>query len=232
MSHPRPAAIVTLATLDEDGRTLTVLRRGEHLELSLGQVPLLSSAALGTEEAFGALASRVASAAPPRVLVGGLGLGGTLRGALASLGPEAEVVVVEKLGALPELLTTHEAFASYARGLDDARVRLVRGDVWDALGPEEAALGFDAVLLDVDNGPEWASFRTNARLYSRAGLSRIASALRPAGLVAVWSGYPRDAFLASLRAVGLAASIVPLVEGGRVRARAYVGEKPRERPSG
>lgn len=226
--HDGRAPIETLATLDEDGRTLTVLRRGEHLELSLGQVPLLSSAALGTEVAFGALASRVAERPRPRVLLGGLGLGGTLRGALAALGDEAEVVVAEKLRALPELLTTHEAFASYARGLDDPRVRVVRADVWDALDRDGAAGegGFDAVLLDVDNGPEWASFRTNARLYSSAGLARAREALRPRGLLAVWSGYPRDAFVAALRSAGLEPSIVPLEEGGRVRARAYVGALP------
>ncbi|HEY6461927.1 MAG TPA: hypothetical protein VIY73_17295, partial [Polyangiaceae bacterium] len=74
-----------------------------------------------------------------------------------------------------------------------------------------------------DNGPQWASFRTNARLYSPAGLAAARGAVPPGGLFAVWSGYPADAFLARLREAGFSPRCVPLLERGRVRARAYVG---------
>jgi hypothetical protein len=83
----------------------------------------------------------------------------------------------------------------------------------------------DAILLDVDNGPEWASFRTNARIYAPAGLATVHAALRPGGMLAVWSGYAAGEFLAKLRAAGFTPSIVPLREKGVLRARAYVGVK-------
>jgi len=88
-----------------------------------------------------------------------------------------------------------------------------------------ASSAWDAILLDVDNGPHWASFRTNARLYSPAGLAVAHRALAPGGLFAVWSGYPADAFLPRLRAAGFSAKSIPLRERGRVRARAYAGTR-------
>jgi spermidine synthase len=79
----------------------------------------------------------------------------------------------------------------------------------------------------VDNGPGWASHRSNARLYAPAGLDAARRSLAPGGLLAVWSGYPEDSFVARLRAAGFQPSIVPLREGGQVRARAYLGRVPR-----
>ena len=90
---------------------------------------------------------------------------------------------------------------------------------------QQDASAWDAILLDVDNGPHWASFRTNARIYTPAGLAAVRRALAPGGSLAVWSGYPADAFLAQLRAAGLAPRTVLLRERGRVRARAYVGRR-------
>jgi spermidine synthase len=196
---------------------LVVRRRAGRVDLVLGNVVLLSSAALGTERAFGALV-------PPealRVVIGGLGFGATLRGALDVLGPGARVVVVEKVAAIEPLLRGELADLA-AGGLDDPRVTLEHADVEEVLARER---GVDAILLDVDNGPEWASFRTNARLYAPAGLAAARAALRDGGMYAVWSGYPADAFLGQLRAAGFAPSVVPLREKGSVRARAYVGTK-------
>ena len=114
--------------------------------------------------------------------------------------------------------------ASIANGaLDDARVKLVRGDVSEVLAQSEGDV--DLILLDVDNGPHWASFRTNARLYSPPGLAALKRALVAGGVLAVWSGYRADAFLGHLRTAGFAPSVIPLHERGRVRARAYVGCK-------
>ena len=110
-----------------------------------------------------------------------------------------------------------------AGALDDPRVELVRDDVADVIAREK---GLAAVLLDVDNGPQWASFRTNARLYADSALTRAREALRPRGLYAVWSGYAADAFVARLRAAGFVARIEPLMERGVMRARAYVGIAP------
>ncbi|HEY2366663.1 MAG TPA: hypothetical protein VGH87_09765, partial [Polyangiaceae bacterium] len=106
--------------------------------------------------------------------------------------------------------------------LDDPRVEIVRADVCDVIARER---DLDAILLDVDNGPEWASFRSNARLYDARGLASAKRALRDGGTWAVWSGYPVDAFVGRLRAAGFRAKVVPFVERGKLQARAYVGVK-------
>jgi hypothetical protein len=248
-------------TFEEAGQRLTLRDLGTHHELLLGQVPILSSAALGTERAFGALAGGEGPGAPPgstmrappapppslestmgappaprtppapppsprRVVVGGLGFGATLRGVLDVAGPDTEVVVVEKLAVVVALLRGELAHLA-AGALDDPRVRLVRGDVADVVAAE---VGLDAILLDVDNGPGWASFRANARLYTPAGLAVARGALRPRGTFAVWSGYAADAFVGRLRQAGFTPTVVPLHERGVLRARAYVGRSPTPRP--
>jgi spermidine synthase len=221
-----------LRTWREAGGMLALRQRGEMLDLVLGNVVLLSSAALETELAFGRLAreaiasgGHVGTDAPgdaPRVLVGGLGFGATLRGVLEVLPPNGRVIVVEKLSAVIEL-AREDAAHLVAGALDDPRVELVQDDVADVIAREN---GLAAVLLDVDNGPQWASFRTNARLYADSALARAREALRPRGLYAVWSGYAADPFVARLRAAGFVARIEPLMERGVMRARAYVGIAP------
>jgi spermidine synthase len=202
---------------------LVVRRRAGRVDLVLGNVVLLSSAALGTERAFGALVPKGAS----RVLIGGLGFGATLRGVLDVVGPRARVVVVEKVAAIEPLLRGELASLVDAGTLDDPRVVIENADVSDVLARETA---LDAILLDVDNGPEWASFRSNAKIYAPAGLAVAHAALAPGGVLAVWSGYPADAFLGRLRGAGFTPSVVPLLEKGVVRARAYAGRKNLDTP--
>jgi len=212
-----------LRTWTEAGGTLALRQRGEVLDLVLGNVVLLSSAALETELEFGRLArAAIASQADPRVLVGGLGFGATLRGVLDVLPPGGRVVVVEKLNAVIELARSDAAHL-VGNVLDDPRVELVRDDVADVIAREKQLA---AILLDVDNGPQWASFRTNARLYADAALVSMRGALRSGGMFAVWSGYASDPFVARLRRAGFVSRIEPLLERGVVRARAYVGIAP------
>ncbi|MDB5215380.1 MAG: hypothetical protein JWO86_3307 [Myxococcaceae bacterium] len=214
-----------LRTWREAGGMLALRQRGEMLDLVLGHVVLLSSAALETELAFGRLAREAitvdadADGAAPRVLVGGLGFGATLRGVLEVLPPNGRVIVVEKLSAVIEL-AREDAAHLVAGALDDPRVELVQDDVADVIAREKSLA---AILLDVDNGPQWASFRTNARLYADHALAVARKALRPRGLYAVWSGYAADPFVARLRHAGFVARIEPLMERGIMRARAYVG---------
>lgn len=209
----------------EDGAERLVLREASGVvELVAGQVLLLTSAALETEWAFGRLAANLGRRPVRRIVVGGLGFGATVRGALDVIPRNARLVVVEKIGAVERLVRGELAYLA-ARPLDDPRVTVVNGDVANALAAEKGDL--DAILLDVDNGPHWASFRTNARLYSNAGLAVAMHALAPGGALAVWSGYRADGFLKRLRGAGFAPSLVALRERGRVRARAYVGRKPR-----
>ena len=204
---------------------LVVRRRAGRVDLILGNVVLLSSAALETERSFGALAPKSAT----RIVIGGLGFGATLRGTLDVVGPAARVLVVEKVSAIEPLLRGDLADLAPPGALDDPRVTIESADVSDVLAARQDA-ALDAILLDVDNGPEWASFRTNARIYSPAGLAVAHAALAPGGILAVWSGYPADAFLGRLRAAGFAPSVVPLHENGVVRARAYLGVKSLDSP--
>jgi len=209
----------------DDDRSLLLRRRGPHLELLLGNVVLLSSAALETELAFGRLAAtaleRIPVGARPRVIVGGLGFGATLRGVLDVAPAAAEIVVVEKLRAVVDLARTDAAHL-VAGALDDPRVVLRCADVADVIAETDAGSAA-AILLDVDNGPDWASFRTNARLYAEPSLVRARRALAPGGIFAVWSGYPADGFVRVLRRAGFRPMVEPLRERGVVRARAYVG---------
>ncbi|HVJ93551.1 MAG TPA: hypothetical protein VM580_27305 [Labilithrix sp.] len=221
-----------LRAIVEDDKTL-LLRRTRtarptsgadetHLELVLGNVVLLSSAALETERHFGRLAqASIECMAEPCVVIGGLGFGATLRGVLEVASAHTKVIVVEKLRTVIDVARS-EARELVAGVLDDPRVELRLADVADVI--TEATPGsLAAILLDVDNGPAWASFRTNARLYADAAVARARTALAPGGVYAVWSGYPADPFLRTLRRAGFVPRVEPLRERGVVRARAYIG---------
>jgi spermidine synthase len=132
----------------------------------------------------------------------------------------ARVTVVEKVRAIPRLVQGPLAHIA-GKPLDDPRVELIEGDIGEVVGAAEGAA--DVILMDVDNGPHWASFRSNARFYTPAGLAAFRRGLAPGGALAVWSGYRADAFVQRLREAGFDGSIVPLAERGRTRARAYVG---------
>jgi spermidine synthase len=216
---PVNAREVRIRPIDGPGH-LVLRESGNLVELLAGSVVLLSSAALGTEFEFGRLAATLGKGAPRRIVIGGLGFGATVRGVLDVAAPDASILVVEKVEAVIELV--RGPLAHVAKGvLDDARVTVVPGDIRAVLA--KAAGDVDLILLDVDNGPHWASFRTNARLYSPAGLADLKRALLAGGALAVWSGYRSDSFLGHLRAAGFTPSVIPLQERGRVRARAYIG---------
>lgn len=207
---------------EEAGASLTLCEREGSLELVLGNVPLLTSRALQTEHEFGALAKEAAPGAPDVVVVGGLGFGSTLKGVLAATPETTQIVVVEKLRSVLRIAETHAA-RFFGDVLQNARVSIELADVADVIA---ARRGLRAVLLDVDNGPGWGSFRTNARLYGEHGLSLARASLAPGGIFAVWSGYEERAFTPKLRRSGFVSRVVPLYERGAVAARAYVGTKP------
>lgn len=222
---PLPLRMQAFETIVEAGKTITVVEHEGLYDIVLGSVVLLSSGALETELAFGRLAGSLLDRAPKRVLIGGLGFGATARGVLEVVGPDARVRVVEKLAAIERLLRGE--LAHLAQGvLEDPRVEIIRDDVSRVLARER---DLDAILLDVDNGPHWASFRANARLYAPRGLAAAHSALAPGGALAVWSGYEADEFLAKLRAAKFQPSTValedPSVARARAYSRAYVGKK-------
>ena len=206
----------------EGGQRLVLSDRGTHVELMIGRVPILTSKALGTEYAFGRMVRDLCMPSPTRVLIGGLGFGSTLRGVLDSVGKRAEVIVVEKLATVVSLVRGELAHLCEG-ALEDPRVTLVQEDVAKVIDRER---DLSAILLDVDNGPDWGSFPENQFLYSQAGLAKARRALSKGGSLAVWSGYAADGFLKHLTRALLEPSVVPLKERGKVRARAYVGRRP------
>jgi spermidine synthase len=154
----------------------------------------------GSEQALADLAcAKFGSNSNSRLLIGGLGMGFTLATALKAIGPAAEVVVAE---LVPEVVDWNRTLIGAPAGnpLDDDRCRVYVGDVADLIRREPA--GFDAILMDVDNGPEALVRRDNNWLYSTLGLATTRTALRPRGVLAVWSSSPDRAFSKRLRQAG------------------------------
>lgn len=194
-----------------DGRELSLHRRAGELVVRAGAAVLMSSRAHHSEDQLAVLGCAHCRAVPDaRVLVGGLGMGFTLRAALDVLGPGARVEVAELLREVVEW--NRGPLAPLARApLSDLRVAVRVGDVRLALDAAPGA--WDAVLLDVDNGPTALSAAGNQGLYGEAGLRRVARALRSRGALALWSAGDDLAFTARLKRAGFA------VRQERVQAR-------------
>ena len=189
-------------------------RDREYIILADGK-PLMSSRMHGSEEALATLAcERAGTLDDPCVLVGGLGMGFTLRAALNVLPPGATMIVAELVPAVVEW--NRGPLAPLAeRPLEDRRVRVFEGDVLDALRGNRA--GFDAVILDVDNGPRAFTDASNAALYTNAGIATARGALRDNGVLAVWSAWEDRKFEQRLRYAGFTVKVT------RVRARLKKG---------
>lgn len=170
----------------------------------------MSSRMSGSEEALGTLAcDRV----PPdaRILIGGYGMGFTLRAVLGRLGPRGRIDVAELVPAVIEW--ARGPMAAFANGcLDDARVTVIERDVGAVIGVAREC--YDAILLDVDNGPDALTRKGNDALYAPAGLAAARAALRPGGVLAIWSAAADAAFTRALTRAGFA------VEEITIRARA------------
>ena len=184
------------------GDALRLFRCDDDFMIVLGGNELMSSRMSGSEEALALMTcARLRNRTAPRVLVGGYGMGFTLRAALQVLPPRASVTVAE---LVPEIIAwARGPMAKLAAGcLDDPRVNVVEGDVAALIG--RAPDAYDAILLDVDNGPDGLTRRANDRLYSRAGLASAREALKPGGVLAIWSAYPDPAFTRRLSDSGFA----------------------------
>ena len=190
------------AKVPGDGGELKLMRRGTEYSIMTGPIELMNSRLSGSEEAMATLAfERIGQRPQASVLIGGLGMGFTLRAALAAFGADARVVVAELVPAV----------VAWARGplgdlhgasLDDPRVTLHQGDVGEAIRAEEEA--YDAILLDVDNGPGGLSRKENDGLYSRKGLADACRALKPGGVLEVWSSTRDNDFTKRLKQAGYA----------------------------
>lgn len=200
------------------GEPLRLFRRGGDFMIVLERNELMNSRMSGSEEALAEMTiDRLGGAKAPHLLIGGYGMGFTLRAALRLLGAEARVTVAE---LVPKIIDwARGPMAGLAAGcLDDPRVRVVLDDVGRVI--EGGRGGYDAILLDVDNGPDGLTRAANDGLYSMRGLAAARAALRPGGVLAVWSAAPDAKFARRLKDAGFA------VDEVAVRAR-QSGKGPR-----
>jgi spermidine synthase len=196
-----PRELIGTATVP-GGEELRLFRRGGDFMIVLDRNELMNSRMSGSEEALAVMAcERLGHRIAPRLLIGGYGMGFTLRAALAVLGMDAQVTVAE---LVPEIIDwARGPMVDLAAGcLDDPRVRLIDGDVATVIGAAHGA--YDAILLDVDNGPDGLTRDANNGLYSARGLAAARSALRPGGVLAVWSAATDKVFARRLGAAGFA----------------------------
>jgi spermidine synthase len=204
------------------GGALKLKRRGAEFSIMLGDNELMNSRLSGSEQALATLAcERIASRAAPRILIGGLGMGFTLRAALEVLGPQAQITVAELVPAV----------VAWARGpmaelhgasLTDARVTIEEADVAVLIGGAREKKNWDAILLDVDNGPDGLTRAANDGLYSRAGLLSAREALRPGGVLAVWSAHEDQVFARSLGRAGFSVDEIRVRANGKRRGARHV----------
>lgn len=204
---------VHLDTADVPGGSapLRLMRRDDEFSIMVGTNELMNSRLSGSEQALAELvAKRIAERAKPKILIGGLGMGFTLRAALDCFRSDAEIVVAE---LVPQVIAwAHGPLAPvFGTCLADPRVSVVNADVGSLIS--ESRLDYDAILLDVDNGPEGVSREQNDKLYSAPGLKAARAALCSEGVLAVWSSGPSAQFTRRLRAANF------LAEEVKVRAR-------------
>jgi spermidine synthase len=205
---------------------LRLMRRGKEFSIMLGTNELMNSRLSGSEAALATLAAKqIEKVAKPHVLIGGLGMGFTLRAALGVFGSKARIVVSELVPAV----------VAWARGpmaqvfvdsLDDPRVSIRETDVAEIIREHRSA--FDAVLLDVDNGPEGLTRKGNDGLYNSTGLKAARTALRPGGVLAVWSSGSNPAFAKRLGGAGFEVNEVNVRatgKGGGARHVIWIARK-------
>src|SRR6185312_5721033 len=171
---------------------LRLMRRGKECSIMLGTNELMNSRLSGSEAALATLAAKkIEQVAKPHMLIGGLGMGFTLRAALGALDSNAKIVVVELVPAVVAWARGPMA-AIFGDSLGDPRVSIREADVTEIIRAHRSK--FDAILLDVDNGPEGLTRKANDALYSSTGLKAAYTALRPGGVLAVWSSGPNPVF--------------------------------------
>lgn len=195
----KPRELLGTATIP-GGDELRLFRRDKDFMIVLGRNELMSSRMSGSEEALGLMTcARLKNLSAPRLLIGGYGMGFTLRAALSVLPAGASVVVAELVPEIMEWARGPMA-ALTANCLDDPRVRVVEGDVGALIAPGSAE--YDAILLDVDNGPDGLTRSGNDRLYGMSGLADAKRALARRGILAVWSAAPDPTFARRLAESG------------------------------
>lgn len=183
----------------QDG-DITLLTRGTEFSIRTAGTELMNSRRHGSEDALAEIAcSRVEQKTGLNILIGGLGMGYTLSAALEKLPPDARITVSE---LIPAVVAWNRGHLGHLAGtpLNDPRVSVKIEDVAETMGKRSSA--WDIILLDVDNGPDGLTRKTNDRLYSRSGLGTAFSALKSGGFLAIWSSGADDGFTRRLKQCG------------------------------
>jgi len=230
--YPRVPGMLPRTVLDSvstpEGRRLDLIRHGRDFLLELDREVLMSSRLRGSEEELArAVVGRLGEVAAPKILIGGLGMGFTVRAALDALGdrPRATVDVAE----------VFQAVVDWNRGplgelagnpVDDPRVRVLVEDVAATIGRGQGR--YDGILLDVDNGPDAFTLQSNARMYTPSGLGWLRRALAPGGVVGIWSAYEDRGFDAALARARFEVEVLRVRArpgGGSIRHFLYLGRR-------
>jgi spermidine synthase len=202
-----------------EGGELVLSQRGEEFIIHVGDRELMSSHASHSEQEMARIvASRLVNRPAPRVLIGGLGMGFTTRAALDALPPAATVVVAE---IVPAVVAWNRGPLAHLAGhpLDDARTRIEVIDVARFIA--QTKVRFDAILLDVDNGPTGLTRVANNLLYTDRGLLSARQAIRPGGYLVVWAANPDVAFERRLRKAGFLTDVVNATSRGSAGGRTH-----------
>lgn len=203
-----------------DGGELRLYQRGAEFSIRVEKCELMNSRHYGSEDALAELSCRrIADRPHPRVLIGGLGMGYTLRAALNRLSSEGKVVMAE---LVPAVVAWNRGPLAELAGnpLKDTRVIVRELDVGQIMREQPNA--YDAIMLDVDNGPEGLTRKSNDWLYGLLGLKIAYDALRPGGVLAVWSAGTNDAFVRRLRKTGFTVDEVPVRSRGARGGARYI----------
>jgi spermidine synthase len=190
---------------------VTLLQRGEEFSIRTAGTELMNSRVHGSEDELAELAcQRMKQKPDQRILIGGLGMGYTLAAALLQSDPDTRITVCE---LIPAVIQWNKKYLGHLAQmpLEDSRVFIEAKDVAKTIRDKKAV--WDAILLDVDNGPEGLTRKANDRLYNTSGLKQSFAALCPGGILAVWSSGPNEAFSRRLKQCGFQTQIV------KVRAR-------------
>lgn len=210
-----PRILIDKAQTPGGGKELRLYQHDKDFFIYAGNLELMSSRAHASEDEVAKLAmQKVAGEFAPRVLIGGLGMGFTLRAALDVLPKKVDVLVAE---IVPAVVKWNQGVLGHLAGnpLADKRVTVREVDAAELI--EEGQGGYNAIVLDLDNGPQGLSLESNDWFYSLKGLKVIAGALRPRGVLGIWSAGPSDELTFHLKGAGFSVE--------EIRARARPGGK-------
>jgi len=209
----RPWELLDSSPVAGEAHDMKLYRRGDEYSIKTGYSELMNSRMHSSEDVLAELGCKhLRQKSQARVLIGGLGMGFTLAEALKHVADDAEVVVAELVPAVVQWNQSHlSALANHPT--QDKRVTIYEGDVGELIREQDS--GFDAILLDVDNGPEGLTRQENGALYSSRGLESALKALHPQGVFGVWSAFASKAFTKRMQKAGFQTQEVPCRAHGK-----------------